>query len=81
LKIFDNFASPKERIVLQTVLELAKEKKSMKTSDILENVQKRVRQPASSRKVLDILHSLEEHGFIRRTVVSVGNTPMLVWKA
>jgi exosortase/archaeosortase family protein len=81
LKIFNNFASPKEKIVLQTVLDLAKEKKFMKTSDILENVQKRVGRPVSSKKVLSILNTLEENGFIRRTVVSVGNAPVLVWKA
>jgi DNA-binding PadR family transcriptional regulator len=59
---------------------LAKEKKFMKTSDILKNVQKRVGRPVSSKKILSILNTLEENGFIRRTVVSVGNAPVLVWK-
>jgi len=80
LKLFNNFASPKEKLVLQTVLELAKERNQMKTSDILENVKKRVGRSMSSKKVLSVLNTLEEHGLIRRTVVSVGNAPVLVWK-
>ncbi len=81
LKIFNNFASPKEKIVLRTVLELAKNKRHMKTSEVIEGIQKRVGRPVSSRKVLRILNTLEENGLIKRTVVSVQNAPVLVWKA
>ena len=80
LKIFNNFASPKEKIVLQTVLELAKEKKSIETSDILESVQKRTEEPLKSEEVLSILNTLEEHGLIKRNIVSIGNAPRLLWK-
>jgi len=79
LKVFNNFASPKERIVLQTIMELAKEKRHITTSDILENVQKRVKR-TSFKKILSILAILEKYGLIRRTVVSVENLPVLVWK-
>ena len=80
MKLFNNFASPKEKLVLQTVLDLAKKKNNMKTSDILENVKKRGGRSMSYKKLLSILNTLEEHGLIRRTVVSVGNSPVLVWK-
>ena len=81
LKLFNNFASPKEKLVLQTVLDLAEEKKNMKTSDILENVRKkRGGRSMSFKKVLNTLNVLDEYGLIRSTVVSVGNTPVLVWK-
>jgi hypothetical protein len=81
LKLFGNFASKKERIVLQTVQELAKTKKYIKTSDIFESLEKRVGKPVNHKRVYGILKTLEENGFIRRTVVSVGNAPVLVWKA
>jgi exosortase len=80
LKIFDNFASPKEKIVLQTVLEMAKEKKYMETNDIVENVQKRTGETVNSKTLLKVLDTLEENGFIKRTVISVGNAPVLMWK-
>ena len=81
LKLFNNFASPEEKLVLQTVLDLAKEKKHMQTSDILKNVRKkRGGRSMSFKKVLNALNVLDENGLIRRTVVSVGNSPVLVWK-
>jgi len=80
LKIFNNYASPKERLILQTLTELAKKKNHIKTSDILETVKKQNRRSVSSKQVLSILNILEKHGLIRRTVVSIENTPVLVWK-
>lgn len=80
LKIFNNFASPQEKTVLQTVLELAKEKKSIETADIIENLQKQTNEPSKYEQVLATLNTLEEHGLIKRSIVSVGNAPRLVWK-
>ncbi len=80
LKLFGNFASKKERIVLQTVQELAKTKKYIKTSDIFESLEKRVGKPVNHKRVYGILKTLEEYGFIKRIVVSIGNAPSLVWR-
>lgn len=80
LNLFGNFASQKEKIVLQTVQELAKTKKYIRTSDILESLKKQRGKPVNHKKVMDILRTLEEYGFIKRTVVSIGNTPSLVWR-
>ena len=79
-KIFSKFSSKKERIVFESLTELAKEKKYLKTSDIIESVQKRVGKPVSSKKVYSILNALQEYGFVKRIVISVGNSPVLVWK-
>ena len=81
LKIFNNFASTKEKIVLNTISELGKERAHMKTEDIIENVQKQVGKPVNPRTVLKILRTFEEQGFIRRTIVSINNAPVLQWKA
>ena len=81
LKLFNNFASPKEKLVLQTVRELAEEKKHIKTCDILANVRKKHGgRSLSFKKVLSTLNVLDEYGLIHRTLVSVENTPVLVWK-
>jgi len=80
LKLFNNFASTEEKHVLQTVLDLDKEKSHMTTSDILENVLKKSGgRSMSFKKVLNTLNVLDEYGLIRRTVISVGNTPLVVW--
>jgi exosortase len=80
LKIFNNFASPEEKLVLQTMHELAKERKFVETSNILENVQGRTREPLDTDRVLSLLDTLEEHGLVKKDIVSVGNAPRLVWK-
>lgn len=79
LKIFSNFASYKEKTVLDAVRELAKKKKFMRTSDIVENVRKRTGKQVSVKRVWGILNILQEHGLVRKVVVSVDNTPRLVW--
>ena len=81
LKLFNNFASSQEKLVFQTMLDLSEEKNNMKTRDILENVRKkRGGRSMSFKKVSNILNVLAEYSLIRREVVSVGNSPMLVWK-
>lgn len=81
LKLFNNFASSEEKLVLQTVLGLNEEKRHITTSEIFENVRKkRGGRSLSFKKVLNTLNVLDEYGLIHRTFVSVGNAPVLVWK-
>ena len=80
MKLFNNFASHKEKLVLQTMLDLSKEKQHITTDDILKNVRKKPGcRSISFKKVLDALNVLDEYGLVRRAVVSVGNSPVLVW--
>ncbi len=79
-KIFSKFSSKKEQIVYDSISELAKEKKYLRTSDIVEAVAKRVGKPVSSKKVYGVLRALEEYGFVKRTIISVGNSPVMVWR-
>jgi hypothetical protein len=78
--IFSEFSSKKESIVYNSVSELFKEKKYLRTSDIVDDVAKRLGKPVSSKKVYSILTVLEESGFVKRTVISVGNSAVMVWK-
>jgi hypothetical protein len=86
LKLFNNFASPEEKLVLQTVLDLAEEKKNIKKRDILENVHKKQGgRSISFKKVLNTLGILDEYGLIRSArfrwkytsacVEGIGNNP------
>ncbi len=79
-KIFSQFSSKKEKIVFGCISDMAKMKKNLRTNDVVEAVTGRVGKPVSSRKVYSVLRALEEAGFVRRAIVSVGNSPVMVWK-
>jgi hypothetical protein len=81
LKLFNNFASPQEKRILQTILDLNKENKHITTKDILENVRKKPDgRSMSYKKMLNALNVLDEYGLIHRTIVSIGNTPLVEWR-
>lgn len=79
-KIFNKFASAEEKLILQTILDLAAEKKRMETRDIRVAIKKRAGKSMNFEKLLNILSHLEEYGFIKRDIVSVESRPRLVWK-
>lgn len=79
-KIFDKFASPKEILALQTIQELAEEKKKIETRDIRRALEKRIGEPVQLEELTNILNGLEEYGFIRRDITSVENKPKMIWK-
>lgn len=79
-KIFNKFASAEEKLVLQTILDLAEEKKKMETRDIRVAIKRRAGKSMKLEKLLNILSHLEEYGFIKRDIVSVESRPRLVWK-
>jgi len=80
-RIFSKFASKNEKLVLQTTLDLIKEKKAIETREINAAIKKRIGKSMKFDKLRDILRYLEEYGFIKKDVVSVKNKPKLVWKA
>ena len=80
-KIFDKIAPPKEKQALQTILDLAKNKKAMETRDINEAIKARTGKTVKVEKLLNVLNRLEEYGFIRKDILIIKNQPKLVWKA
>jgi len=80
LKVFNNFAPPEERLILQTILDLGKEKKVMDTKDIAVAIKTRTKKAVKFDELFDVLTRLEEYGFIKRDIASVKNRPRLVWK-
>ena len=79
LKLFNSFASYKEKLVLQTVLEATNQNKHFATNDIFKNLQAHMGKPINQKRVLSILKTLEKYGLVYRMVTSVNNTPVLVW--
>jgi len=80
-KIFNSFASPNEKLILQTLLELAQKKKTMETREINAAIKKNQKKPMNHTKLLETLNNLEEYGFIKKDIVSIKNRPRLIWKA
>ena len=80
LKIFRGFASKNDKLVLQTVIDLAKEKRYVGTMEIMNAFREKTGKSIENDELIDILNRLEEYGFIRKDVVSVDNVPKLVWK-
>jgi exosortase/archaeosortase family protein len=80
MKLFGNFASKKEKIVLQAINSLGENSRYTSTSEITENVEKQVGHAVNPKRVLAILRTLERYGFISRTLISKENIPCLLWK-
>jgi len=78
--LFRRIASAKEKIVMQTIVDLTAKKNSTTTLDILTSVEKRVRKSVNPHRIIRILNNLEEYGLIRKSLVSVGKAPLLTWK-
>jgi hypothetical protein len=80
LKIFDNYASVKEKIVFDVFLKLSETNQNVRTRDIVEAVEARVKKPVNTNTVLAILRRLEDESFMHRAVASIGNSPVSIWK-
>jgi exosortase/archaeosortase family protein len=80
LKIFNKFAPAEEKIILQTILDLAKEKKIMETKEINAAIKSRIKKSLQFAKLLNTLNNLKEYGFIKEDIISIRNRPRLVWK-
>jgi exosortase len=80
LKIFNNFASSYDKLLLQTITELSKERK-MTTRDINIAIKNKVGKFMKLERLVEKLNSLMEYGFIKMDITSNDNKPSLVWKS
>jgi len=78
-QVFNSYASYKERIVLQTVQNLAKQKKNHKTIDIATSIQNKIGKPVNLKQVYYILETLEKSGLVKRRLISVSNSSSQEW--
>jgi exosortase len=80
-RIFSNFAPEEEKRVLETIQEIAKTRKTMKTEEIRVAFNERTGKSMNTETLLTILATLENYGFLKRDIVSANNRPVLIWKA
>jgi exosortase len=80
LKIFERFASPKEKMLYQTIKQLSQKTKGTTTKNIALAFKKAVGEEVKLEKLNDMLKNLEEHGIIKPDLINIHDQPMLVWK-
>jgi DNA-binding HxlR family transcriptional regulator len=81
LKIFNNLASSEDKLVLQIISKLNKERRVMTTRDINLAIKRKVGKFMKFEMLVSRLNHLQEYGFIKRDLASNNNKPMLVWKS
>ena len=81
LKIFNNFATPEEKLVLQTLTELSKERKAATTKEINFAIKRKIGKFMKVERLIERLNRLQEYGFIKTDLHSNNNRPFLVWKS
>jgi len=81
LKVFNNFASPADKLVLQTITELSKAKGSATTADIGFAIRNKTGKSMRLERLVERLNRLQEYGFIKMDIVVDNNFPILVWKS
>jgi exosortase len=80
-KIFNNFAAPEEKRVLQTLQKLRGETKETPHRAIHHALQETIDTPIDPETVLDTLNNLEHYGLIKRDILNRQNQPKLIWKS
>jgi len=80
LKIFSNFASTTDKLLLKAITELSRTKKAMTTAEINGAIKNKAGKSMALEKLLERLNRLQEYGFIKMDVISNNNEPVLVWK-
>lgn len=80
LKIFNAFAPPEEKMLLQTISEISKEKRTFTTEKVNLAVKNKNGKPMKHETLLETLNRLQEYGFIKHDLAFTGNKPTLVWK-
>jgi len=79
-KIFNLYATRKEKIVLNILKKQSKQKKYLKTIDIIKAVQQHIGKPVNPKLVFKILKTLENNGFIKLTIIIDGDAPIQRWR-
>jgi len=78
LKIFENRASQKEKIVLQTIKNATKE---ITFQEIISALKRNIGKVIKTSELTEILTRLEDYSIVSKDVINVEDWPTLVWKA
>ncbi|MEM1582446.1 MAG: exosortase/archaeosortase family protein [Candidatus Bathyarchaeia archaeon] len=80
IKIFNRSAHPNDKLLLQTIAELSKEKSAITARDINLALKRKTGRFMKIKALTARLNNLEKYGFIKRDITVVNDKPILVWK-
>jgi len=80
LKIFEKLASPKEKLLYQSIKEQSQKTKETTTQNIASAFEKATGKAAKLNELIDMLNNLEKHGIIKADIINILDQPKLVWK-
>lgn len=80
LRIFGKLASPKEKMLYQTIKELSQKTKETTTRKIASAFEKATGRAAKLNELIDMLKNLGKHGIIEAEIINILDEPRLVWK-
>jgi exosortase/archaeosortase family protein len=79
-KLFNNYATPEEKTLLQAIMALAKQSRKIRTQDIQEALEAGTEKPVDQANLPTMLKHLEEYGFLKKDLAKINNKPYQVWK-
>jgi len=80
MKVFNRFAHPNDKILLQIISELSGEKSIMTARNINLAIKRRFGRFMKVKALVSRLNSLEKYGFIKKDMAIINDRPVLVWK-
>ena len=80
LKIFEKLASPKEKLLYQTIKEQSQKTKETTTQNIASAFEKAMGKAGKLNELIDMLNNLEKHGIIKADIINILDQPKLIWK-
>ncbi|MEM2104480.1 MAG: exosortase/archaeosortase family protein [Candidatus Bathyarchaeia archaeon] len=81
LKIFNNYASKTDRLLLETVSELGMKGKVVNAMSINAALKMKVGKTLKFERLIEKLNRLEEYGLIQKTLTTSNDKPVLAWKS
>jgi len=80
LTLFERFASPNEKLILQTLKDLSEKTKITTTDAIASAIKKTTGNAMKEDELNRLLNRLEEYKLIQRDIANVKDKPVLIWK-
>ena len=78
-KIFEIFAPPSEKLLLQTIKKV-NEKTKATTKKIAHALEQATGKSPESDELIHMLNHLQENGLVEIDIANLGDNPQLVWK-
>jgi len=80
LKIFEKLASPKEKLLYQTIKDLKQKTKETTTQNIISTFEKNTSKKIEPNELTNMLNNLQKHGIINTDITNIDDQPKLIWK-